>query len=496
MSLMMLDSRGQYFQFSQYNFTPLRVNPALTGASDFASVSLLYRNQGTDGGFHLTSNSLNALYPLMGKRNGQRFGGIGLNFTDDRSGHSGIFSRQEASLAYAVNISVSKTQSLSLGVRALFQTTRIDLDGLYTGLQYVPDRGFSESLSSGEGLSVVKNSFMTFSAGLHWQKIDRKDERLMHVGISFYDLNKPDNAFMNAADHLPTTVVGSGGFRLYRKGNVSVNPDLLVTYNPASTFINGGVTTRYFLATRKDKDAAVDLITRYARGRLGILGLQFHQHNFTMGISYDFPVVRDNVANTGTLEVGIELHQLMKPKKKSKIISQKKKPPVQKNMKASAVILAQPVDSLNVEPSREPDMSDRLRHKQDSIREFAVAGEVAHEPLVLEKATLHVKFEFNSTALDSASQQYFDDLALALIDNPELKIQLVGHTDNVGTDRYNLRLSYHRAQAIKDYLIEKGVEEHRIAVIGKGLREPLNGNATDAERALNRRVVISILYQN
>jgi hypothetical protein len=53
-----LDETGvaQYFQFSQYNFTPQRINPAQVASSDYAKLSFDYRNQATDGGFHLTSN--------------------------------------------------------------------------------------------------------------------------------------------------------------------------------------------------------------------------------------------------------------------------------------------------------------------------------------------------------------------------------------------------------------------------------------------------------
>ena len=81
---------AQYFQFSQYNFTPQRVNPAQVADSDDASVTLDYRNQATDGGFHLTSNLLNISYPLMAK-NGKRWSGVGLSFMDDRSGQAGFF---------------------------------------------------------------------------------------------------------------------------------------------------------------------------------------------------------------------------------------------------------------------------------------------------------------------------------------------------------------------------------------------------------------------
>jgi type IX secretion system PorP/SprF family membrane protein len=486
---------AQYFQFSQYNFTPLRVNPALVASSDFATASLLYRNQGTEGGFNLTSNSLSATYPLISQKRGVRWGGLGIGFLDDRSGYAGIFSRQEASLAYAVNVSVSKRQSLSLGIRGLFQTTRINLDGLSTGLQYVADRGFNESISNGEGTVEVNNSFFTFSAGLQWLKTDKKDDRVMHVGISFFDINQPDNVFVGASDNLSTTVVGSGGFRLYKRGNVSLYPDFLITYRSVDRLANGGMITRYSLRTKSGNNASVDLITRYVVGRHGTLGLQFHQHNFSMGISYDLPLAKNNVANTGAVEAGIEIHRFKGKKRKTRITQKKKSPPPAK-MKALSIAVHEKIDTLTFMPSleNESEMSKRLRHKQDSVLESAIAGELSHEPLILEKATLHVKFEFNSTDLDEESQQYFDDLAKALIDNPELRVQLEGHTDNVGSDRYNLRLSVYRAQSIKDYLVENGVEESRISVSGKGLIEPLNRNRNDEERAMNRRVEVSIVY--
>mgnify|MGYP002336112607 FL=1 len=142
------------------------------------------------------------------------------------------------------------------------------------------------------------------------------------------------------------------------------------------------------------------------------------------------------------------------------------------------------------------DMSTRLKHKQDSIIAEAIAGRVNHEPLVLEKATLHFNFEFNSATLDKEATQYLDDLAKALADNPELRIKLIGHTDNVGSEKFNLRLSIHRAQTLKDYLTARGVDGTRISAEGRGMKEPLNNNETEEDRSLNRRVELTILYEN
>lgn len=189
-------SYAQYFQFSQYNFTPQRINPALVAASDYASLGFLYRNQATEGGFHLSSNSLNVSYPLV-KKGGGRWSGLGLSFMDDRSGKAGIFNTQEVGLSYAVNVDIAKDQSVSLGVRGLFKTSKYNLDGLYTGSQYIPDRGFDESVSMGEDFGQLTNNFMTFAAGLYWQRTDRIGNTIARLGFSFFDINKPEDSFSN-----------------------------------------------------------------------------------------------------------------------------------------------------------------------------------------------------------------------------------------------------------------------------------------------------------
>ena len=96
--------------------------------------------------------------------------------------------------------------------------------------------------------------------------------------------------------------------------------------------------------------------------------------------------------------------------------------------------------------------------------------------------------------MDGETTEYLDELAKALIDNPELTIKLVGHTDNVGSEKFNQRLSINRAQTLKGYLVQKGVGTERISAEGKGMKEPLNKNETEEDKAKNRRVELTILY--
>ena len=150
-------------------------------------------------------------------------------------------------------------------------------------------------------------------------------------------------------------------------------------------------------------------------------------------------------------------------------------------------------DTTTAQPVVKNDLSVRLKQKQDSVRASADVGNIQHEPLVLERATLDFNFDFNSAAVNQKTAVYLDDLAKALNDNPELQIKLVGHTDNIGSEKFNLKLSQYRAQTMKDYLVSKGVAAARISVEGKGMKEPLNDNSTDVKRALNRRVELTII---
>ena len=497
---------AQYFQFSQYNFTPQRINPAQVASSDYAALSFDFRNQATDGGFHLTSNILNVSYPLI-SRAGKRWSGIGLTFMDDRSGQAGLFNTQEAGLSYALNVSLAKYQTLSLGVKAIYQSRKIDLGGLYTGAQYIPDRGFSEVLASGENAGQYNTNFVTFSSGLYWQQTDKKGTTLAYWGFSFFDFNKPENSFIGSESHLNSTFVASLGLRAFYRGNVSVFPELLYTRSAANNVLNLGCITRYDVKSSSSKESSyLNIITKYVIGRSGILGLQLHKENFSVGLSYDFPVVVKNVANTGAVEVGVELRKLvvardrMKKRKPQKSATQRQRKPAEKKVVMAKTPVTKNVlpidtkaDTTTAEPVIKNEMSVRLKQKQDSVRASAEVGNIQHEPLVLEKATLDFNFEFNSSDVNQTTARYLEDLAKALNDNPELQIKLVGHTDNIGSEKFNLKLSQYRAQTMKDYLVGKGVDASRISTEGKGMEEPLNDNSTDEERALNRRVELTIL---
>ncbi len=85
-----------------------------------------------------------------------------------------------------------------------------------------------------------------------------------------------------------------------------------------------------------------------------------------------------------------------------------------------------------------------------------------------------------------------DRFATTLNQNPVTRITIIGHTDSTGSDAVNNPLSVNRAAATRDYLVSRGVATSRIAIDGRGSREPLADNSTTAGRAMNRRVEIFV----
>lgn len=104
-----------------------------------------------------------------------------------------------------------------------------------------------------------------------------------------------------------------------------------------------------------------------------------------------------------------------------------------------------------------------------------------------------VKFAFDKSNLLPESYLVLDQSVKLLNNKPEVKVEIEGYTDYVGTGSYNQKLSVERAETVKKYLVSKGVAEDRLTTIGYGMNNPLEDNKTPEGRAMNRRIVFRIL---
>ena len=105
----------------------------------------------------------------------------------------------------------------------------------------------------------------------------------------------------------------------------------------------------------------------------------------------------------------------------------------------------------------------------------------------------NINFEYNRYDIPDSSQIDIRELAIYLNKNKDFRLHLIGYTDNIGTIDYNQKLSEQRAKAVKNLLIEYGVNEDRINYIGNNYDNPLASNETEHGRSRNRRVEIVVL---
>lgn len=102
-------------------------------------------------------------------------------------------------------------------------------------------------------------------------------------------------------------------------------------------------------------------------------------------------------------------------------------------------------------------------------------------------------YDSNSSYIRTEAYPLLDEVASILEKNPEMEVEVQGHTDNTGSATYNQWLSEKRAQKVKDYLVSKGIDSSRLEAKGYGLTQPVASNATEEGRAQNRRVELKRL---
>ncbi|MDH5475848.1 MAG: PorP/SprF family type IX secretion system membrane protein [Cyclobacteriaceae bacterium] len=510
--------KAQYYQYSQYNYATQRVNPSSISLDDQATTSVIYRSQNVTSDLKLKSFLLSVKYPLIAKNGGKRWSSIGVTVGQDKTGQGGILVANELGLTYAINPSIGKNQSLSIGAKANYQMRKIDISNLHTGNQYVPGIGFIDG-DIDEILNAFNTTFLSYSAGVYWQKTSRRSEKLAHFGLSLFDLNKPNESLLGDNSLLPSTWVLTGGVKVYEQQQIKVYPEALYTYSSLTNTLSIGAVTQYSLKGSNAKLFAnrIDFHTKYLLNEGVMLGIQFLGNGYSYGVSYDIPI-NSRTAHRGAFEIAAELSKLVesrfkqKRNKRRKISSKKrrrtyknKKSKHRKNKRRKSTDKKKkeqvPVKKLLANNNEGKEIiveeivnEDTTALKETSTDGIATIGKIKHEPLPIEESKLVYNFGFDSSALDKEMKSYIQGIIAILHKDKYIKIKIVGHTDNIGTEQYNVGLSNKRANIIRDQLIANNIDNERIICEGKGEKQPLNDNSTSHKRLLNRRVEIFFYY--
>ena len=122
-----------------------------------------------------------------------------------------------------------------------------------------------------------------------------------------------------------------------------------------------------------------------------------------------------------------------------------------------------------------------------------VEKEVPQEIKQKMKDLSNALFAFDKFDINPKAASILDDIAAWMKQNPDLKLELAGHTDSKGSDAYNQTLSEKRAKAVRDFLVQRGVSANSLSYKGYGESEPIATNDTAEGRQLNRRVELRIV---
>lgn len=139
--------------------------------------------------------------------------------------------------------------------------------------------------------------------------------------------------------------------------------------------------------------------------------------------------------------------------------------------------------------------------KFENMLDSNIPKEVVKEKVIIQPAQknnskmllMGVNFEFNSSRLTAESYPVLYHVSQKLKKFPDLKIEIDGHCDSIGTFEVNQRISLERANVVKDYMVERGIDESRIKTVGYGFTRPIADNGTPEGRAMNRRIEFKII---
>jgi OOP family OmpA-OmpF porin len=174
--------------------------------------------------------------------------------------------------------------------------------------------------------------------------------------------------------------------------------------------------------------------------------------------------------------------------------------PALQKVKVEKSILPQgigsPKETVVVPKVEEPVIPKKIVVASNVEEPVAPKEAVFAKPVIIEKGrqTLDVKFDFDKLTIKKGYHKDINSLVSVMKQYPDLNVVIEGHTDSVGTAAYNKKLSQKRANAVKKYMAENGMDANRIKAKGFGMDKPIASNKTKEGRQKNRRVEAAVDY--
>ena len=463
-------ANAQYFFFSQQHFSESPMNPAYVAASNYAGISAVHRNQQAAEDFNIKSTLISSWMPFINNQD-KAWSGAGITFLDDRSGVSGTFRVQKISGQYAIRVPISPRQSLILGIQAGYESREFSLDGLFTGSQYIPGRGFGQALGSGESTEDFRQRSFTFGSGLLWQSADLDGNRIAELGLAIADLSGSLAGFFGGESVISPAGILHGKLHLTGPTAFSLDPFYRILLHAEGSLVQLGASWNYALSEQN----SISLLTEYVAGRQGILGVMFNAGEFTFGVSYDVTMGK-RPGNQGAVEFGLKHRWGRKRRNRLPRELRNLPPPIP----IQGISYSEVEGTIKLVEPKSVDIDTGTPSKGRGD-----AGELEYHPFEYsDSVTLVLNYNLNEVEPIAGFEPVLSRIAEVVIKRNQ-SLVIVGHTDTSGAAEYNQQLSEQRAQFLRNRIIALGVDSELVTAEGRGESEPLPG----AKPSENRRVM-------
>lgn len=489
--VLMTDSQlsAQSVAYSQFHLSPMQTNPGMVASYNQPQAIMSYRRMNVGGGVGAAFETpmFSMTYPLITKTRG-RIAGFGFSAVNDRLGSDGALQITGLSAGAAYNHQIGRAQYISLGVQGGYFWQSINIDRLTTGNQWINGE-FLNTVASNEVFDVTSISYPTANVGLYWYftDSDSTSNTRAFLGISGQNLNQPDVSLSTQEEKIPISFVVTGGITAYQNENLRIMPNIRwIQQDGGNKQVSLGSLFWYnydsFSGFVKSGNVGVGLW--YELNGAAIMSVEMNQPNYSVSFSYDLSMTpQAKRLSAFELKVGFRIG--------TKSVKRK---PKKKEIKQDTIQIKDTKFIYTVVVTKQ----NRKIIGRDTIDTKPVPTEVVPpkklttRDLEILKSTAY--FYYTNDDINKATQSLLNDIAVILQKHPDLKLELEGHTCNIGkTEEINQELSERRSDAVKKYLISKGIDENRLQTVGYGSKRPVAPNKTEFGRIRNRRVKFKLL---
>ena len=472
-------SFAQESAYSLQQFALPNQLPSEPARDNQGSIAFLNRQTQIVSGLSVQSNFLSAELPFLNKKSGKRYGGIGMNFIHKSASTAGLLETSSIAISLAYNLQLGKKHNINFGLQPVFASKRTSIEKITTGSQWLANEfRFDPSTDIGESILKNNQNYFNINAGLEWMWLDHQHEQpRLFASLSAFNLNRPADDFLINSPSLPISIIGRLGVLILSGQKIDLLGQVLHNRFGTIPSTNGILSAKIRFRNSNPYDlvgpGAIELTLRNNfRSQLSA-GMILHQPNFSLGFSYGFLISSNRTEYFNhDLEFGAML---------TKAFGDRKKKPI-------AIVKAAGVRRFDFQQAQQHSKS--VEDIQSVQREINGVGKVASVRFELQK---NFNFKFGDIELDDEGKKYLDGIADFLSRNPLYKIEIIGHTDDIGKSAVNFKLSEARAKSVLNYIASRGISIERIKSTGRGDREPVVPNQSEENRAKNRRVQF-ILY--